>query len=121
VIPRRWKYGNLGMILHTLRTRVFRVSDRERWEDLRYHDVAWDQRTRAIADLIPPGSRVIEFGAGRRRRGRADFRLLARGLIRVRQIFSRLGSGSAPAGLPSQRVCDNGTEVIPRLPKQKFL
>ena len=61
-----WKYESLGMILRTLRTRLFRVSDHERWKDLRNHDIDWDKRTRAIADLIPPGSRVIEFGAGRR-------------------------------------------------------
>jgi hypothetical protein len=42
------------------------VSDRERWADLRNHEVDWDERTRAIARLIPPGSHVIEFGAGRR-------------------------------------------------------
>jgi hypothetical protein len=54
------------MALRTLRTRLFRVSDHERWKDLRNHDIDWDKRTRAIADLIPPGSHVIEFGAGRR-------------------------------------------------------
>jgi hypothetical protein len=52
--------------LRTLRTRLFRVSDRERWKDLHNHDVDWDARTRAIAALVPPGSHVIEFGAGRR-------------------------------------------------------
>jgi len=33
--------------------------------NLTNHDIAWDKRTRAIADLIPPGSHVVEFGAGR--------------------------------------------------------
>jgi hypothetical protein len=66
VIRLGWNYGSLGMILRTLRTILFRVSDHERWQDLRNHDVDWDKRTRAIADLIPPGSHVIEFGAGRR-------------------------------------------------------
>jgi hypothetical protein len=66
VIRLGWKQGSLGMILRTLRTRLFRVSDHERWRDLCNHDVDWDKRTRAIANLIPPGSHVIEFGAGRR-------------------------------------------------------
>jgi hypothetical protein len=66
VIRLGWKYGSCGMVLRTLRTRLFRVSDRERWKDLHNHDVDWDARTRAIASLVPPGSHVIEFGAGRR-------------------------------------------------------
>lgn len=61
-----WEYGSLGLALRALRTRLFRVSDHERWKDLRNHDIDWDKRTRTIADLIPPGSHVIEFGAGRR-------------------------------------------------------
>src|ERR1700756_2675299 len=61
-----WRYGSFGMILRTLRTKWFCVSDHERWKDLRNHDIDWDKRTRAIADLIPPGSHVIDFGAGRR-------------------------------------------------------
>jgi hypothetical protein len=54
------------MIIRTLRTRIFRISDRNRWQDLGNHDVAWDKRTRNIAALIAPDSYVIEFGAGRR-------------------------------------------------------
>jgi hypothetical protein len=54
------------MVLRTLRTRLFHVSDRERWNDLHNHDVDWDIRTRFIAHLVPSGSHVIEFGAGRR-------------------------------------------------------
>jgi hypothetical protein len=60
-----WNYGSCGMVLRTLATRVFHVSDQARWRDLGNHDVTWDKRTRAIAELIPSGSRVIEFGAGR--------------------------------------------------------
>ena len=51
-----WKYRSCGMVLRTLRTRLFRVSDRERWKDLHNHDVDWDAHTRAIAALVPPGS-----------------------------------------------------------------
>ena len=61
-----WKYGTVGLVVRTLRTRMFRVSDHERWKDLRNHEVDWDERTRAIAGLVPAGSHVIEFGAGRR-------------------------------------------------------
>ncbi len=32
--PVGWKYGSIGMVLRTLRTRLFRASDRERWQDL---------------------------------------------------------------------------------------
>jgi hypothetical protein len=66
VIRLGWKYGSFGMLLRTLRTRLFGTSDHERWKDLCNHDVDWDTRTRAIAALVPPGSHVIEFGAGRR-------------------------------------------------------
>ena len=37
-----------------------------RWADLDNFDPEWDERTQIIADLITPGSRVLEFGAGRR-------------------------------------------------------
>jgi hypothetical protein len=53
------------MVLRTLATRVFRISDHKRWRDLGNHDVTWDKRTRAIGELIPSGSHVVEFGAGR--------------------------------------------------------
>jgi hypothetical protein len=53
------------MVLRTLGTRLFRASDHERWSDLENHDITWDNRTRGIADLVPAGSHVIEFGAGR--------------------------------------------------------
>jgi hypothetical protein len=60
-----WNYGSYGMVLRTLATRLFRISDRTRWRDLGNHDFTWDKRTRAIAELVPSGSDVIEFGAGR--------------------------------------------------------
>jgi hypothetical protein len=60
-----WRYGSVGMVLRTLATKLFRKSDRARWTNLTNHDIAWDKRTRAIADLIPRGSHVVEFGAGR--------------------------------------------------------
>jgi hypothetical protein len=41
-------------------------SDRRRWSDADEFLPEWDERTRIIARLIPSGSHVIEFGAGRR-------------------------------------------------------
>jgi hypothetical protein len=41
-------------------------SDYRRWSNLDNYESWWDTRTQKIAHLIPPGSRVIEFGAGRR-------------------------------------------------------
>ena len=39
----------------------------KRWLDVRSFDESWDSRTESIAALIPKNSRVIEFGAGRRK------------------------------------------------------
>ena len=41
-------------------------SDYKRWSSSRGLEEWWDERTKAIAKLVPAGSRVIEFGAGRR-------------------------------------------------------
>ena len=41
-------------------------SDYKRWTDAHNLEPWWDTRTEKIAQLIPEGSRVIEFGAGRR-------------------------------------------------------
>lgn len=44
---------------------VVRRSDRDRWAESTNLHASWDERTRLIADRIEPGSRVLEFGAGR--------------------------------------------------------
>jgi hypothetical protein len=41
-------------------------SDYRRWSNLENYESWWDARTEKLARLVPPGSRVIEFGAGRR-------------------------------------------------------
>jgi hypothetical protein len=46
--------------------RALRVSDHGRWARSENLEVWWDERTQLLAQLVPPGSRVIEFGAGRR-------------------------------------------------------
>ncbi|HKD68130.1 MAG TPA: methyltransferase domain-containing protein [Candidatus Binataceae bacterium] len=38
----------------------------KRWSDLENFDPLWAERAKAMAQLIPPQARVIEFGAGRR-------------------------------------------------------
>jgi hypothetical protein len=46
--------------------RLLLWSDYPRWTNLDNYEAWWDGRTEKIARLIPPASRVIEFGAGRR-------------------------------------------------------
>jgi len=46
--------------------RLLHRSDYPRWTNLDNYETWWDSRTEKIARLIPPTSRVIEFGAGRR-------------------------------------------------------
>lgn len=41
------------------------TTDVVRWSELRNFSPSWDERTRMIAAMIPDGSAVIEFGAGR--------------------------------------------------------
>ena len=104
-----WKYGSFGMVVRTLRTRLFCVSDRERWKDLGNHDVDWDERTRAISGLVPPGSHVIEFGAGRRQLERL---LPANCSYRPSDIVDR-GSGTL--------LCDLNRRPLPILGRQAAL
>ncbi len=60
------RYGSLRLGLATLSRRLSSKPDVGRWSDLDNFDPEWDGRTQIIADLITPGSRVLEFGAGRR-------------------------------------------------------
>ncbi len=51
----------------SLKTRLLRLaggSDRSRWRANESLHRGWDARTRLIGGLVPPGSRVLEFGAG---------------------------------------------------------
>jgi hypothetical protein len=56
----------LSSALKTLYWSVFRTANFKRWQNLKNYDPGWDERTKLIGSLIPQGSRVIEFGAGRR-------------------------------------------------------
>jgi glycosyltransferase involved in cell wall biosynthesis len=60
------KYGSLSLTVKTLRCKFLGTPDIQRWKDLGAFDAKWDERTKLIASLIPQGSRIIEFGAGRR-------------------------------------------------------
>jgi Methyltransferase domain len=53
-------------LMRSIQCALFGTPDRARWSDLANHDQLWDERTQLVASLIPRGSRVIEFGAGRR-------------------------------------------------------
>jgi len=53
-------------IARTLFLRTLNRSDYERWSNPDSLEAWWETRTQKIADLIPKGTRVIEFGAGRR-------------------------------------------------------
>jgi hypothetical protein len=59
-------YRGSRMVLKTMRCRWLGKADLERWADLRNHDPDWDDRTRKLAEIVPHGARVVEFGAGRR-------------------------------------------------------
>jgi len=57
---------NWRLLGATLRLRLFSRSDVRRWSDAREFDPQWDERAEILARYIPPGSRVLELGAGRR-------------------------------------------------------
>jgi hypothetical protein len=46
---------------------LLKRSDYARWSDEKNLESWWKARTEKLAKLVPPGSRVIEFGAGSRR------------------------------------------------------
>lgn len=64
-----WSFRKLRRISEATRTclrRVTRGSDVSRWADMRNLSEGWDSRTIQLAQMVPPGSHVLEFGAGRR-------------------------------------------------------
>ncbi len=54
-----------GKLFSLIYRRLFSISDYERWTDAQELNPTWDSRTRQIARLIPDGTKVVEFGAGR--------------------------------------------------------
>jgi hypothetical protein len=66
-VRRLWRaLSSSARMARNLAHRLLKRSDYKRWTDLGNYEVWWDERTQKIAQLIPEGSRVIEFGAGRR-------------------------------------------------------
>jgi hypothetical protein len=60
------RYGSARLTLQTLLTKLFGVADVQRWRDLENFDLEWSERSKLMAEFIPKGASVIEFGAGRR-------------------------------------------------------
>jgi hypothetical protein len=59
------EYNTVGLMLRTLRCRLLGIPDIARWRNTEAFD-DWKDRTLLIAQLVPRGTRVIEFGAGKR-------------------------------------------------------
>jgi len=97
------KYGSISLTIKTLSCKFFGIPDFQRWADLNEHDPGWDERTRLIAKRIPQGSRVIEFGAGRRQL----------------ELYLEPACVYVPSDLvsrgPDTIVCDLNTQPFPEL------
>jgi hypothetical protein len=59
-------YGSWRLGAATFYRQLRARSDVSRWSSLDSFDPSWGSRAELIAELVPEGSRVIEFGAGRR-------------------------------------------------------
>ena len=57
----------IPLTARSLLCRLVGWSDRPRWTNTQELLPEWDERTRILARLLPINSRVIEFGAGRRK------------------------------------------------------
>lgn len=82
---------------------AFHRADYARWADTGNLQAWWDSRTERLARLVPPGGRVIEFGAGRRRL----------------ETYLAQGSAYIPSDLvdrgPGTIVCDLNLRPLPDL------
>jgi hypothetical protein len=58
------------LLARTIAHALGRRPDVSRWEHASSFEAEWDERSRIIAGLVPAGSRVIEFGAGRQQLAR---------------------------------------------------
>ncbi len=61
------RYGSIRLGLASLARKLTGRPDVKRWSDPDNFDAGWSSRSVLMAGLVPPGSRVLEFGAGRRR------------------------------------------------------
>ncbi len=80
-------------------------SDTGRWSDPSNLNESWDVRTAALAKFVPPGSSVLEFGAGRR----------------VLPRYLPAGCQYTPSDLvdrgPGTLVCDLNAAQLPLFPE----
>ena len=63
-------HGNARAVIRVVKMVVLRSigrTDYRRWTDIQNLAEWWESRTLKLAGMIPHGTRVIEFGAGRRR------------------------------------------------------
>ena len=90
-------------VMRNALTRRVGRSDYKRWSSPQGLEAWWDQRTERIARLVPVGSNVIEFGAGRRQLER----------------FLPAGCTYTPSDLvdrgPGTIVCDLNLRPLPNL------
>jgi hypothetical protein len=78
-------------------------SDYQRWENVENLESWWEARTKKLAGLIPAGSVVLEFGAGRQQLKR----LLAPGCTYYASDLTDRGPGTV--------VCDLNARPLPDL------
>lgn len=90
----------LGGIIAALRQKT----DYKRWADTRNLYSDWEPRTKRAAELIPAGSRVIEFGAGTEPSRSTSIRRAATPPRRISSI-----------GPPGTLVCDLNERPLPNL------
>jgi len=62
---RDWVRAARRIVRNAFRWRAGKA-DYQRWDSAHGLEQWWDERTQMLAARIPPGSRVLEFGAGRR-------------------------------------------------------
>ena len=91
-------------IRRTYFRRLFRTSERERWDGEENLSGEWDERTSMLAAMIKPRESVIEFGAGRRS---LESMLPDGCTYRASDIVDR-GDGTI--------VCDLNDRKLPELP-----
>lgn len=85
------------------RLRTTRGTDKARWADVGNLDVAWERRAAVAGQLVPPGSCVLDLGAGREALERhlpADATYVPADVVRrsPRTRVVDLNAGTLPAG-----------------------
>jgi hypothetical protein len=106
----RWRHSTLLGVLGSCRRvarnvarRLQKRADYPRWTSADGLQHWWDERTQLIATMVPPGTRVIEFGCGRR----VLERHLPRGCTYVPSDIVERG--------PDTVVCDLNASRLPDL------